>query len=208
MAHLDRLGRTRWTTVNLTPTSKGMVVGERFERFKVEAMTEMLLRVAGILMVMTSILLWFLLPVEPSTGRLATFGALASFLAAGGLGVFAYGTRGFRRQMTLDMQKGKLSLTKINMHEQSRAVREIDLGTIESVFLRRPATPGGMSTLLVRVTGNPAPAIALSGATDEIERVHEQLCGVMQGTNTPTEPRKPRLRLNEGKRTKPRLFAA
>lgn len=208
MAHLKRTGRVDWRSVNLRPTSQGLVAGERFERFKVEAITEMALRVVGILMIMASILLWFLLPVDPSTGRLASFGAFASFLAAGGLGVFAYGTRGFRRELTLDMSAGQLKLTKINMHGQARVARDIDLGKIESVFLRRPANAGGLATLLVRVIGNPAPAIALSGTTDEIERVHAELCAVMQGVSERSAPSKPSLRLRNTARPKPKLFAA
>ena len=208
MAHTERASRPSWHSVNLRPTAEGLIAGERFERFKVEAVTEMTLRVAAILMVMSSMLMWFLLPVDPSTGRLASFGAMASLLAAGGLGIFAYGTRGFRRQMTLDMGAGKLSLTKINMHGQARVARDIDLGTIESVFLRRPAAPGGMATLLVRVSGSNAPATALSGSTEEIERVHAELCAVLHGKPPKRSQAKPSLRLRDTPPRKPKPFAA
>jgi len=118
----------------MRPTAAGLTAGEKFDRFKLEAMTEVVLRVAGILMVMGSILLWFLLPLDEATGRVVTHSALASFMAAAGLGVFAYGTRGFRRQLSLDIEKGTLSLTKININDQARMSRTIDLGDRKRLF--------------------------------------------------------------------------
>jgi len=148
MAYINAGQSKGWRTIEIKPTRTGLVAGERFERFKMESLTEMVLRVAGISMIFGSILMWFLLPADPSTGRLASFGVLASLLAAGGLGVFAYGTRGFRRQITLDTETGKMVLTKVNMYQQARVSREIEIGFIESVFLRRPVSPGGMAQLL------------------------------------------------------------
>lgn len=207
MAFLDINRGAGGGTIDLQGTAHGLVAGERFERFKIEAMTEMALRIAGIFLIMGSITMWFFLPVDPGTGRLASFGLVASAMAAGGLGVFAYGTRGFRRRMTLDMEAGKLVLTKINMHDQARVCREINLGAIDSVFLRRPAQAGGMATLLVRVTGREAPAIALSGDTAEVERVHAELCAILKGGSN-SRGSKPALRLAHPPGRRPRLFAA
>lgn len=203
MAYLDSNTKAGLHTVDMTATAQGLVAGERFERFKIEALTEMALRIAGIVMVMGSVTMWFFLPVDPETGRLAAYGMIASLMALAGLGVFVYGTRGFRRRMTLDMQAGKLTLTKINMHDQARISREIDLGSIESVFLHRPAQPGGLATLLVRVACKQAPAIALSGDTHEIEEVHAELCAVLKGATA--APPKPSLRIAA---PGPGLFAA
>ncbi|QFT94115.1 hypothetical protein FIU86_14790 [Roseovarius sp. THAF9] len=206
MAYLDSNTKAGLHTVDMTATAQGLVAGERFERFKVEAMTEMALRIAGIVMVMGSVTMWFFLPVDPETGRLAAHGMMASLMALAGLGVFVYGTRGFRRRMTLDMQAGKLTLTKINMHDQARVSRVLDLGAIESIFLRRPAHAGGMATLLVRVAGKSAPAIALSGEIHEIEEVHAELCAVLKGTSA-CAVRKPSLRISDGPE-RPRRIAA
>lgn len=178
-------------SVSIRATANGMEARERVERFKVEALTEVVLRAAGIVMVMGAIALWFLLPTYNTSGQIGAFSIFTSMVAASGLIVFAVGTRGFRRHMQLDVEKGTLSLTKINIHGQSRISRKIDLGAIQSVFLRRPATPGGMATLLVRVTGSNAPAIALSGETEEVQQVHEQLCAVMKVT----QGKKPCVRL-------------
>ncbi|WP_135504590.1 hypothetical protein [Roseovarius aestuariivivens] len=207
MACLQKAGPTQWRTVSLRPTATGLTARERFDRFKVEAVTEMSLRAAGVLMVAAAILLWFLVPAHESAGTLVSHGALGSIMAAGGLAVFAYGTRGFRRQMSLDLQEGTLSLTKININDQARVARQINLGEIESVFLNRPAMPGGLATLLVRVTGSSSPAIALTGITDEIETVHQQLCAVMKTAQRDAAP-KPSLRLRDRPPPKRKLFSA
>ena len=143
MAYLEKVESGEWRTVSMRPTSVGLTARERFERFRIEAMTEIALRVVGILMVVGSIMLWFLVPMEDTTGRIASHSAVASMLAVTGLGVFFYGTRGFRRQLNLNVNEGTLSLTKININEQARVSRLIKIGEIDSVFLRRPATPGG-----------------------------------------------------------------
>ncbi|MEM6375280.1 MAG: hypothetical protein AAF686_03515, partial [Pseudomonadota bacterium] len=180
MAYLSKANATDLTSVELKPTAEGLVIGEAASRYRNEALTEHVSRIAGILMIAGSILMWFILPVEPESGRLAGLGAFASIMAAVGLGVFAFGTRGFRRQMTLDMDRGTLALTKINIRDQVRVAQEIDLGRIESVFLRRPEKNHGIATLLVRVAGAQAPAIALTGTTAEVERVQRELSQVMQ----------------------------
>lgn len=206
MAYLDANKKAGCNTIDMSSTGRGLIAGERFERFKIEAMTEMALRIAGIVMIMGSITMWFFLPLNPDTGRLASFGLTASVMAAGGLCVFAYGTRGFRRRMTLDMDAGKLILTKINMHDQARVSREITLGTIDSVFLRRPMQPGGVATLLVRVAGTDAPAVALTGDIHEVEEVHAELCALLNKDMT-TSDTKPSLRL-AGPRRRSRPIAA
>jgi len=207
MAFVDKTEEAGIGSVELTPTAKGLVAGETAERFRLEALTELVLRGAGISMVAGSVLMWFVLPVDAETGRIASFGATASIMAAVGLGIFAFGTRGFRRQMTLDIDRGTLALTKINIRDQVRVAREIDLGAIESIFLRRPEKLDGVATLLVRVAGAQSPAIALTGTTEEVERVHRELSHVMQLAKKGTPTAQPSLRLDESKPQRPRLFA-
>lgn len=208
MAFLDKPEQAKMHSVEMTPTALGLVAGETRDRFRLEALTEIVLRCAGILMVAGSILMWFLLPLDAATGRIASFGATASIMAAAGLVVFAFGTRGFRRQLTLDLERGTLSLTKINIRDQVRVARDIDLGRIDSVFLRRPQQSDGVATLLVRVAGSRAPAIALTGTTEEVERVHRELCQVMQMAKQDKTNARPSLRLDESKPARARLFGS
>lgn len=208
MTFQSKLGDVPWHSLSLRSTGTGLVAGERFERFKLEAVTELLLRVVGILMVCASVFMWLLLPVGADSSLLAVYSISASFLAAGGLGVFTYGTRGFRREMTLELHTETLKLAKLNMHGQSRVARTIDLNTIESVFVKRPVLPGGLATLIVRVTGKPDPVIALSGEIHDVETVHQQLCAVMHIPEKSTKPKAEVLPLPTKEPAKPRRVAA
>ncbi|WP_422033170.1 hypothetical protein [Roseovarius sp.] len=184
MGRLENIYEGEWSTVSLTATALGLTVRERFERFKVEAMSELVLRLAGGLMVAGSTLLWLVLPLGAGADQLVSHSLLATLFTATGLVVYAYGTRGFRRQLSLDAKRGTLSLTKINMNDQGRVVRSIRLNEIESLFLRRPAGRAGFASLYVRVAGQDSPLLALTGSTAELERIHEDLCDVIQTSGT------------------------
>ena len=181
MAKTDTTYEGEWNTISFTTTALGLTARERFERFKIEAMSELVLRLAGGLMVAASTMLWLVLPMGSGTEQLVSHSLLAVLFTATGLIVYAYGTRGFRRQLSLDAKKGTLAVTKINMNEQGRMVRTIDLDDIESLFLRRPTTRSGHSSLCVRVNGHDAPITALTGATTELELIHRDLCDIIQG---------------------------
>ena len=184
MGRLENIYEGDWSTVSLTATALGLTVRERFERFKVEAMSELVLRLAGGLMVAGSTLLWLVLPLEASADQIVSHSLLATLFTATGLVVYAYGTRGFRRQLSLDAKRGTLALTKINMNDQGRVVRSIRLNEIESLFLRRPAGRTGFASLYVRVAGQDSPLLALTGATEELEQIHEDLCEIIQTSET------------------------
>lgn len=170
-----------WSSVTLTTTAFGLTAREQFARFKVEAATELALRLSGGLMVAGSMLLWSLMPMGAGTDAMISHSLLAAMFTATGLFVYAYGTRGFRHQLSLDARKGTLALTKINMNEKGRVVRTIDLEDIESLYLRRPKTRGGMATLYVRVAGIPSPLLALTGETSELEMIHSDLSEIIKG---------------------------
>ena len=188
MGQSEQVYEDEWSTVSLTTSALGLTARERFERFKLEAMSELVLRLFGGLTVASSTILWLFLPVDAGTDRLVSHSLLASLFTATGLFVYAYGTRGFRRQLSLDAKKGTLSLTKINVNNQGRVVRSIDLDTIESLFRRRPAARNANAALFVRVHGNETPMLALTGATDELELIHQDLCEIIHGTETEIEP--------------------
>ncbi len=188
---MDHRGRNideNWSSVSLVQTGMGLIARERFERFKLEAMSELVLRLVGGLMVAFSLILWVILPMEPVTGQMVSHGLLAAMFTAIGLIVYAYGTRGFRRQVQLDAKNGTLSLTKINVNNQSRVARTIDVNTVESLFLRRPSGRPGFASLFVRVAGNTTPQLALTGETSELEVVHKILCELVQSRDNGLDP--------------------
>jgi len=169
-----------WKTVTLTANALGMTARERFERFRLEAISELFLRLAGGLMVAGSTMLWLILPVGDGSGQVVSHGVLAGMFGAIGLFVYAFGTRGFRRQVSLDAKRKTLILTKININEQGRVMRSVPLDRIESLFLRRPAAPGEHAGLYVRVTDGELPILALTGDRSELEEVHRDLCDIIQ----------------------------
>lgn len=158
----------------------GLIARERLERFKLEAFSELALRLLGGLLVATSTLLWVVLPMGLAGDQAMPHAMLAAIFTAVGLGVYAYGSRGFRRQISLDGKNRVLSLTKINVNDQTRVARKVDIDTIESVFLRRSTRQSGFASLLVRVAGKPTPLVALTGEKAELEHVHRVLCDLVK----------------------------
>ena len=73
-----------------------------------------------------------------------------------------------------------LSLTKVNVNDQVRVARKIDVDEIESVFVRRSAKRNGFASLVVRVAGKQAPVLALTGEKVELEQIHRILCDLVQ----------------------------
>lgn len=180
MEHRDIIYGQDWDTVTMTRTPLGLTARERSERFRLEAMSELALRLTGGLMVAASTILWLVLPVRTVDGQTLSHGFLAACCTAIGLALYAYGTRGFRRQLSLDAKRGTLALTKININDRGRVVRSIGLDRIESLFLRRPATPASHASLYVRVAGQNTPLLALTGDRTELERIHRHLCDIVQ----------------------------
>ncbi|MEL7282331.1 MAG: hypothetical protein AAFY35_09380 [Pseudomonadota bacterium] len=167
-------------SVSLYQTSMGLTASERLERFKLEAASELVLRLVGGLLVAGSTLLWLVLPMGLAGDQLVAHAMLAAIFTAVGLGVYAYGTRGFRRQLSFDGKRRVLSLTKVNVNDQVRVARKIDVDEIESVFVRRSAKRNGFASLVVRVAGKQAPVLALTGEKVELEQIHRILCDLVQ----------------------------
>lgn len=167
-------------SVTLHQTGMGLIARERLERFKLEAFSELALRLLGGLLVATSTLFWVVLPLGLAEGQAMPYAMLAAIFTAVGLGVYAYGSRGFRRQMSLDGKNRVLSLTKINVNDQTRVARRVNIDEIDSVFLRRSDKHASFASLLVRVAGKPTPLVALTGEKSELEKVHRVLCDLVQ----------------------------
>lgn len=181
---------------------------ERFERFKLEPMTELVLRVAGILAIAASILVMILQPFTTSAGQVVLSNAmLAAMCAATGLLLYAYGTRGFRREFRLDTAAKTLTLTKVNIRGRSRMGRIIDIDDIESIFARRPGKSGEMAVLQIRLADHPAPIAVISGQFEDLRALHVEMCAMINASRPDadeTQGSKP----GEPKAAKPRLFAS
>lgn len=161
----------------------GLIAFEKLERFKIEAASELVLRLVGGLLVACSTLLWVILPMGLAGDQLVSHALLAAIFTAVGLCIYAYGSRGFRRQLSFDGNRRTLSLTKININQQHRVSRTINVRQIDSVYLRRSTKRSGFASLLVRVTGSNTPVLALTGEKAELECVHRVLCDLVQSND-------------------------
>ena len=180
MGRLDNRTDIEWSSVTMHQSDMGLSASEKLERFKFEAISELVLRLVGGLLVALSTLLWVILPMGLAGDQLVSHAMLAAIFTAVGLGVYAYGSRGFRRQLSFDGNRRVLSLTKININQQNRLARSFDFDAIESVYLRRSTKASGFASLLVRVSGNPNAILALTGEQAELELVHRALCELVQ----------------------------
>lgn len=192
-------------TISQTSNALGMTARERSERFRLEALAELALRLVGGLMVAGSTMLWLVLPLEEGSARLASHGSVAALFTAAGLFVYAFGTRGFRRQLALDARRKTLTLTKININGQGRIMRSIAPDRIESLFLRRPAPGAAYATLCVRLNDSDTPLVALAGDTGELEKLHRQLCDMIQRVRggSPVVPVRPAVKSGLALRIRP-----
>lgn len=176
MQQTEGLNDLDWESVMMFPSALGVTARERPERFRLEAATEVVLRLAGILFIVGAIIVQALLP-DNATEQMVTnsrFLSLAS--VAVGLFVFAYGTRGFRHQLRLNIVQRTLELTRININDQGRVSRTIKIDEIESFYVVRPKNPKANAKLFVRTRTSGAPFFAISGQQDEIERLHQEMC--------------------------------
>ena len=176
MADSNQMGVDEWHSVWVENSKLGFTAQERSDRFRLEALTEIALRVFGILMIAGAFLLYILMTNQASLTIGIRDGMMVAALAATGLMIFAYGTRGFRRQVRFDRREGTLSVTKININEQARVERSIPVDRIESVYVKRPSKHAATAQLYLRIKGVLAPICALSGDSTEIEALHRGLC--------------------------------
>lgn len=207
MKHPDSIAGDNWQSIVAQAAPLRLTAAERYERFKLEAMTEIALRVVGILAVAISLYVVFFEPFASVAGETRSNSILAAIFAATGLVVYAYGTRGFRREFKLDTSKKTLILTKINVRGRSRVSRTVDIDDIESIFARRPANAGDLTLLQIRVVNGSTPIAVLGGQFEELKALHHEMCGLINASRPDTS--KAVGHKTEARNTpKPKLFAS
>ena len=93
-----------------------------------------------------------------------------------GLLIYAYGSRGFRRQMSLDTHDGQVSVTKINLNGNTRIDYRIDKNDIQSIYVQRPGSDRDTARLCLRVKGRNWPVVLISGGVHEVRLLHRVFC--------------------------------
>lgn len=173
---LKTKGESQFSSYTYSPIAGGFIAKERLDRFKAEAVTEIVLRSVGFLLTVGPIM--FLVATLSVTRVLPAPHVLIALAmcSAMGLLIYAYGSRGFRRQMTLDARKGQVSVTKINVNGNGRVETWFDLNDIKSIYVQRPEWKGGIATLCLRAKGRTLPVTLISGGLHEVRLLHRIFC--------------------------------
>ena len=177
----------RWQSLAFKPASFGYSIQESAHRFSKEAVTEMVLRLAGILILNGVYLVW-LFPgiVEPIVERVSVTLALLGT----GIFIYAFGTRGFRNELRFMPTQNELRAGRLNLRDQVRISRNVPLGDIESIFVKRAKQTGGSAVLSLRLRGRAQPIAVLRGRQSELEQVHQGLTEDIRAMQTPNKARK------------------
>lgn len=159
-----------WRSLSETAEHSGYRMREKSDRFSAETIAEAALVATGAVAILAAYLLWFL----PVGGGITK--SFASALSIGlGLGLFAFGTRGFRRELRLDKGAGVLHLARLNGWNHARVRRTIALGRIESLFVQRSGERGAPAELRLRIKGMPGSIALLRGSRGDLETLHRRL---------------------------------
>jgi hypothetical protein len=167
---------TQLSSYSFAPINGGFVAKERLERFRAEAFTEIALRSVGIILTVGPV--FFLVAILTMLGVLPEAPVLiaSAMCSVVGLLIYAYGSRGFRRQMSLDTHRGQVSVTKINLNGNTRIDYRIDKKDIQSIYVQRPRIDGDSAKLCLRVKGRNWPVILISGGLHEVRLLHRVFC--------------------------------
>lgn len=99
-----------------------------------------------------------------------------STLVAFGLGLYAFGTRGSRRQFALNIQERSVAFGRINSKGTCRINTSIPLTEISSLYVQSTADGTGLAALMLRADRRAAPRCLLTGPEIQVRDLHGQIC--------------------------------
>ena len=166
----------RWQSLALTEQTFGYAVSESADQFVMEALTERVARWVGIAFVVVGYLQLLLPAAGLGDTAFMAKALMLTVMSAMGLGLYTFASRGFRREIRIDTNRGMLMLARQNDAGQVRIARHVPFAEVESVFLRRSQGPDPRAELFLRVKGMPPVIAALRGRQSEIEALHGRLC--------------------------------
>ena len=110
---------------------------------------------------------------EHSTVTRITLSALCMGM---GTAVYFLASRAFRKVLHLDLATQTVSLAHVTPKNKSLFDAGYKMDEIESIFVRRGVTKGGLAALHIRIAGNPSSLKLLHGEQEELEELHLFLC--------------------------------
>jgi len=97
-------------------------------------------------------------------------------LVAAGLLLYAFGTRGFRRQVIFNSSKATVTFGRINGRHDYRIKTELPLHDIVSMYVEKSKNGSGSAALMLRTARRQTPVTLLTGRDADLRRVHEEIC--------------------------------
>ncbi|WP_300548319.1 hypothetical protein [Roseovarius sp.] len=97
-----------------------------------------------------------------------------------GFMLFAFGTRGSRRQLTVDADHKKIEFGRINSSNLCRISNVVQFTEIESVYVQRSADHSGKFCLMLSTCHRRAPYTVLTGHEGDLRDLHEDICRVVK----------------------------
>ncbi|OSQ42933.1 hypothetical protein [Marivita geojedonensis] len=164
------------TTVKMTFREGRIIASEQSGDKVLLIVTELALCLVGVLALMCgTLLIWF--SFQPLTISLVAdpLWSGASLIAVG-LGLYAYGTRGFNRQVIINLSRRTAQFGRVNSSGSRRINRTVPFEEIKSLYVQKSSDKAGSASLMMRVGNRSEPYCVLTGRDDQLRELHGQIC--------------------------------
>ncbi|MDU8926326.1 hypothetical protein RXV86_02915 [Alisedimentitalea sp. MJ-SS2] len=140
---------------------------------------ELVFTFAGVLAIFDGLVIAYF-AISPGSAQLMGGSIMpAAGLVALGLAFYAFGSRGFCRQVKVDLKENKIAFGRVNSNNVGRIKTEFSLDEIESLYVKRSEDEAGKAGLMLRKSGRHAPYVLLEGAAAELAPLHEGICDMI-----------------------------
>ena len=116
-------------------------------------------------------------------------------LIASGLALYAFGTRGFRRQLIVDTDSREVEFGRVNSNDNCRIATTFSFDQIESIFVKKASDAMGNTGLMLRVRGHSTPIMLLAGEEADLRGMHENICTLIKPSRLPETARPAKAKL-------------
>jgi hypothetical protein len=97
-----------------------------------------------------------------------------------GLGLYAFGTRGYLPELGVDKRSRRIWICKLNSKGRTRMKRWYSKEDTKSLFVLRPTDGSPDAALFLRLKGNALPIRLVRGQLDDVEAAHRKLCEIFR----------------------------
>jgi len=179
-------------TLDFHSDPSGYTVVESNDRFWRESIAERALRLTAMVLIIVGYAQWFFPNGMFDGDDFVNRTVILALFTATGILLYLFASRGFRRQLRLDVSAGVLIVARVNTRDRSLGTRRIVLKDIQSIFVCRAHDRHKLAMLKLRLRGQPGAVVVMRGSSTELETLHARLCLDARMTQTtPARPRRP-----------------